>query len=97
MRWTVIAYDDDDDVVQARVTNGVLEIAFTAAVAFEGRRAIFRGFHIQGAGGNTAGVSVLRHLAVWVKERLDVDELQIEGGLRTSGASPGRHPRPLVF
>jgi hypothetical protein len=40
---------------------------------------------------------VLIALARWVKVILDVDELEVEGAVRTSGAAPGRKPGRLVF
>ena len=97
MRWTVVDYADDEDVVLVRLRDGVSEIAFAARVHLTARRAVLSGFDIQGAGRNTIGVAVLRQLAGWIKEKLDVDELRIEGSLRASGASPGRRPRPLTF
>jgi hypothetical protein len=56
-----------------------------------------RQLHVQGPGANAIGPGNLRSLAEVVMERLDFDALEIEGALRTTGASPGRRPRPLRF
>lgn len=97
MQWTVLEYEDEGDVVLVRLTDGIHEIAFAATVELTMHRAVLSGCDIQGAGPNTVGVAVLRRLAAWLKERLDVKELRIEGSIRTSGAAPGRQPRPLTF
>jgi hypothetical protein len=97
MQWTVLEYEDDHNAVLVRLTDGVHEIAFAATVELTTHRAVLSGCDIQGAGRNTVGVALLRRLAAWMKERLDVDELRIEGSVRASGANPGRLPRPLTF
>src|SRR5688500_18121847 len=53
--------------------------------------------HVHAPGANAIGPGNLRSLAEVVMERLDFDALEIEGALRTTGASPGRRPRPLRF
>jgi hypothetical protein len=97
MQWYVLEYIDDGDVVLVRVTDGAYEIGIAATVHLTARRAVLTGCDIQGAGSNTVGITVLRRLARWIKDQLDVDELRIEGSVRASGANPGRLPRPLSF
>jgi len=85
------------DVAHARLSNGAAEIEAMFYVHLRARVAIFGRLDIQGAGPNTLGWMMLRDLARSVMELLDVDELRIEGATRTSGASPGRRPAPIVF
>ena len=46
---------------------------------------------------NMFGYRRLRWLAQAVMEVMDVDELRIEGEVRTTGAGPGHRPRALRF
>jgi hypothetical protein len=95
--WIILDFEFDREVVQVRLTDGVHEVVIAAEVILARHRVVLIDCLIQGAGRNTFGVSVLRQLAQWVKEELDVDELRIESSLRTSGAPPGRRTRPLTF
>lgn len=63
-----------------------------------GRTLVLHRFHLQAtAGANSIGPSNLRLIAEVVMERMDHDELVIEGAVRTSGANPGHRPRPHRF
>lgn len=53
--------------------------------------------HIQSNLTNRLGVRGLRHLCLSVMEELDFDAIEIIGARRTTGAGPGRTPRPLRF
>ena len=75
--WTILEYEFDGDVVQVRLANGVHEIVVAAEVILTRHRAVLIDCLIQGAGRNTVGIGVLRELALWIKEKLDVDELRI--------------------
>ena len=88
---------DDDCTVLCKVSEGSITLEALAEVIFEHRRCVLRGVHVQGSGANTIGTARLLRLVRLVKERLDVEELRIEGAARTSGAGPGRRPRPLIF
>ncbi len=87
----------DGDVAVIVLSNGKHTIELVAGIKLVGRIASLTGVHIQGPGPNMVGVAELRALARWTKGQLDVDELRIEGAVRTSGACPGRKPFPLVF
>jgi hypothetical protein len=96
--WQVLDFDFGGiDTVLVTLVDGNHRIEVLADVELDRRRAVLRGLHIQGVGRNTLGPAVLRGLIGWAKEYLDVDELRIEGAVRTSGASPGRIPAVLVF
>ena len=93
MDWNLLELEfDEPDTVQARLTNGKHEILLLAELTLNGRQAVLRKLHIEGAGANTMGLGALRRLMKWAKKHLDVDHLRIEGATRTSGASPGRDP-----
>ena len=55
--------------------------------------------HIQSetVGPNVLGWARLRQIARAVAEKVGVDVILIEGAARTTGAAPGRIPRPLRF
>jgi hypothetical protein len=58
---------------------------------------MLRNLHVDGTMANQFGPGQLRALARFVKEALGVRERRIDGAIRTTGASPGRRPHPLVF
>jgi len=88
---------DAAGAVRAVLRNGEHAVEFVADFELGDRHAVLSGLHVYGAGPNSLGTTGLRVLIRWVMEQLDVDELRIEGATRTSGASPGRRPTPLVF
>jgi hypothetical protein len=98
MRWWLVSLlIESGDFCLARLSNGPSELEVMFYADLQHRRAVLRRLDIQGAGPNVLGWMALRELAQDVMEVLDVDELRIEGAARTSGASPGRRPTPLVF
>ena len=62
-----------------------------------GRTLILWRLHMEGAVANAFGPANLRVLADVVMERMNYDDIIIEGAARTSGANPGRRPGPLRF
>lgn len=97
MDFSVGISEIDDDTVIFTVSEGDLVLDVLAQVILEGRRCVLCGVHVQGPGANTFGPARLLRMARCMREKLGVDELHIEGAARTSGAGPGRRPRPLVF
>jgi|SRR5882762_9871947 hypothetical protein len=98
MPWRILDFDfGGTDTVPVILADESHRIEVMADVELHRHHAVLRGLHIQGAGPNTLGFAVLHGLISWTKEYLDVDELRIEGALRTSGAAPGRVPPVLVF
>ena len=63
----------------------------------KGTTLLLRAVHAQDARPNAVGAANLRIVARALMERLNVDGLIVEGAVRTSGANPGRRPRPLRF
>jgi hypothetical protein len=46
---------------------------------------------------NTLSIARIRQIAAAAMERLGYDAIEVEGAVRTSGASPGRKPSVLRF
>jgi hypothetical protein len=96
--WRTLEHDfGGTDTVLVTLTNGAQVVQVLTDVEFVGRTAVLRRLHILGGGRNTLGPGVLRELINWAKVELDVEQLRVEGATRTSGAGPGRVPRPVVF
>jgi hypothetical protein len=84
-------------IVEVRLPEGGL--LMMAEVTLEERCIRARGLHLEGVGitANSLGFAALRRIARAALERMDCDELIVEGGRRTTGAGPGRLPAPLRF
>ena len=87
----------DDPVVTANVSTPDGVLTFMAEAEDQGSILLLRGLHVQGARANVIGPANLMVLAQVVMERMGYDELVVEGAPRTTGANPGRRPRPLRF
>jgi len=87
----------DNQTILAHVEYGGVALELVAELVMDGKIMVARGVHIQGPGKNRLGWPRLRGLAEDLMEKLELDELRIEGATRTSGAGPGRNPQPLVF
>jgi hypothetical protein len=97
-----IAFDlvDDmttDPVVTVTVDTPAGVLKLMAEPERVGRTLVLHGLHLQDLSPNAIGPANLIVLAHVVMQRMDVDELVVEGGLRTTGANPGRRPRVLRF
>jgi hypothetical protein len=96
----VLAADDTDDpVVTATIATPAGTLRAMAEIERIGRLLILRGYHMHGEdiGRNEFGLRHFLWLAQAVMEYLDVDEIQIEGAIRTSGTNLGHRPRPTRF
>ena len=81
--------------LEAISERGRMEVV--TAVRVEGATAYLDGFHVDGLGAGSVGVAALRAFARELGHQLGVQRLVIRGGLRTTGANPGRLPRPIVI
>lgn len=95
----IVLIDEASDVVLARVENRVGTLLVLAQVEFAERAMILRELHVQGENVevNQLRATGIRPIVREAMEVLDVDELIIEGAIRTSGSGPGRRPRRLRF
>jgi hypothetical protein len=95
----IIRKQSDENIVVARITTTVGTILIMAEVELTGPSLILNGVHIQGddVKVNEVGVAGLRRMIEEAMEELGVDEIVIIGAVRTTGARPGRAPRPLRF
>jgi hypothetical protein len=96
MRYWFVDFDIDLDFVIAVISDGTQEWHVAATVLVCGDTLKLRGFHMHGAGPWFTGVARLLSMARWLKDEIGVRQLRIEGAARTTGAGPGRIPRPLV-
>lgn len=94
----------DDEISDGRIfTISLVTPAGTLKVMAEAdgqsKYPILRRFHIQGENveAQEFGIVRLRWLAHAVMEAMDLDGFILEGDVRTTGANPGRRPRPLRF
>jgi hypothetical protein len=87
----------EGDLATIRITTpaGVIEIM--GHVDFQGRTLLVRNAHIQGLRANAVGRANLHVIAKALLERIDCDEIRIEGEARTTGANPGHRPREIRF
>jgi hypothetical protein len=95
----IIREQSDENIVVARVTTTAGTILVMAEVELAGQSLILSGVHVQGddVKANEIGVPGLRRMIQEAMEELGVDEVVIVGAVRTTGAHPGRTPRPLRF
>jgi hypothetical protein len=104
MRWQpaditfeVVVEETDHPVATVSFGTPAGEIKIMAELEEQGRTLRLIGLHIQGAVANAIGVANLRVLADAVMEKMDYDAIEIEGAVRTTGASPGRRPGRFRF
>lgn len=94
-----IDYDaTDHPVVTIRLITPVGLIEVMAEVAVDRRSLRLQRLHVQSnVQPNEVGHANWRLIATMMMERMDYDEIIVEGAVRTTGASAGRRPRPIRF
>lgn len=87
------------NVVFAHIETSVGAIEVLAEIALDGRHLTLGGLHVYGINvdANDLGTSGIRRIVREIMEDLNVDQITIEGAVRTTGAGPGRIPRSLRF
>jgi hypothetical protein len=96
----VLEEDTTDDPVATVHIDTPSGRLFAMAECMRSERTItLAGLHVHGdrTVANTVGPANLIVLAQAFMETMDVDELVVTGGLRTTGANPGKTPRPVRF
>ena len=97
-----ITIDESEDpvvIVSIEIAEGYLEVMDEIEIDENRRMITATDLHLHGVGfdANGLGPIRLRQIARAMLEELDYDECRIEGGVRTTGASPGRRPKPVRF
>ncbi|WP_045586329.1 hypothetical protein [Azospirillum thiophilum] len=98
---TIKIHDDltDDPIVTAEIgtPDGTLWVMAEVSIDNETRVMTLKGLNTHGhdVGSQEYGTHRLIRLAKVVMEVMDVDQTNIEGAIRRSGANPGRLPRPF--
>jgi hypothetical protein len=87
----------DDPVLTVVVTTPSGSVTLMAEPTKQGRTLLLDGFHARDSRANAIGAGHLMVLGQAMMERLGLDELVINGAVRTTGANPGRAPRNLRF
>jgi hypothetical protein len=99
VRFELIDDLSGDPVVTIEIATPQGTILIMGEPRISGRTMIAASVHMHGVdvGANAIGAAVLRVVADAFLREMDLDELVIEGALRTTGTKPGSRPRPLRF
>ena len=89
--------ETDGDVVELVATTPNGEIRIITGMEWEGRDLVLRGMHVDGPGSGSLGLHTLRDLAREFGRQYFAESVIIQGGVRTTGANPGRVPRSIVI
>lgn len=92
---TVVEQDGDTVAVNVSTPNGGIDVICRVRLLDDGL--LLYDLHVDGPGVGTLGVGGLRRVVDEVMETYGVERVKICGFRRTTGAGPGRVPRPLVF
>ena len=87
----------DGDVVELAATTAKGDISVITGMTKEGDTLILKGMHIDRPGPGSVGLRELRSLASDLGKQQGAKQVTIFGGARTSGANPGKVPRPVTF
>jgi hypothetical protein len=98
-RLTLDATDHPIVTLEIEISEGTLWVMAEVAVDPENRTVLAQGLHVHGEGfeSNSLGYRRLRQIVQYMLEELEYDGCIIEGGMRPTGASPGRQPKQLRF
>lgn len=85
----------DGNVVEIAAKGASGTITIITKLEKVGNSLKLSGTHIDGLGKGTSGLKELRTLARQLGQKYRVKEVIIEGGKRTTGANPGKIPKPI--
>ena len=97
-----LSIDLDDDVTDHPILTLIVitpvgDLRIMVEPAWLDQTLVLRGLDIQGVSANVVGWAKLRVLADVIMKEIRVDEIIVEGAVRTTGATPGRTPQPIRF
>ena len=95
MPFTIL--DQDRDTIEVLIPTPVGALTVVCRVSLHGERLVLYDLHIHGPGPGALGLVAMRAIVREIMEQFDVGTLEIRGFARTTGATPGRVPAPLVF
>jgi hypothetical protein len=87
----------DHPVMIVRITVPIGTIEVIGSFSRIGRVLHVDGAHVQGLSAGALGRSGLNAIGRKLLEEADVDQIVIQGGVRTTGRSKGKLPRPIRF
>jgi len=87
--------DRDGDVVELLAKGSKGDISVITKMNKKGDDLILSGTHIDGGGKGTSSLSELKGLAKDLGRQQGVKNVIVNGGKRTTGANPGKTPRPI--
>lgn len=89
--------EQDGNIYQFSIPGANGDLSVVTEMTQSGNQLILNGMHIDGPGAGSSSVSQLRNIARALGQQYGVDEVVINGGTRTSGASPGKVPRSITI
>jgi hypothetical protein len=94
---TIIIAEQDGPTLRI-VGNGPKgSIEVIAEMTHDGEALTLTGLHADGSGPGSLGLSEIRAFAQQFGRQMGVKVVRIYGGKRTTGAFPGKTPRPVVI
>ena len=84
-------------IVEILGQSGATQIRVMAEMLRHGDDLVLRGAHIEGAGAGTVGIRALMEIGRAFGRQQGVKRVIVGGARRTTGARPGRIPRPIVI
>ncbi|CAB3789742.1 hypothetical protein LMG28138_02874 [Pararobbsia alpina] len=89
--------EQDGNIYQFNIPGASGDLSVVTEMTRSGNQLILSGMHIDGPGAGSSSISQLRNIARALGQQYGVDKVIINGGTRTSGASPGKVPRSITI
>ncbi|WP_230413073.1 beta strand repeat-containing protein [Paraburkholderia antibiotica] len=89
--------EQDGSIYQFSIPGVNGDLSVVTEMTQNGNQLVLNGMHIDGPGAGSSSLSQLRNIARALGQQYGVDEVVINGGTRTSGASPGKVPRSITI
>jgi hypothetical protein len=93
--WVRIV-ESDGNVVELAMMTEAGAITVITEMTRDRDDLILSKLHIDGPGTGSAGIRTLRALARAFGKQQGAARVIVRGGIRTTGARPGREPRPII-
>jgi filamentous hemagglutinin len=93
----VTIVERDGDVAEIVIEGARAQISVITELRLEGDSLVLSGTHVHGPGAGYSSPAELREAARALARQFGASRVIIHGGRRTTGASPGHVPRPIVI